>query len=236
MTTSEDLPGILLVDDIAFFRDVMQAYFQATPARVLTAGSGLEAFSIALEEQPDLIYLDAGMPQISGLDCCRQLKADERTRDIPVVIIFTPGRDASLEAVVASGCDGYLTKPFGKEEFLNLGHRFLFDIERRERRVSCQMTVDFTIAGLDCRGRGYDICGHGLYVEFRDELPPEKKIHLRFMLPLVSTASFDVDGVIVWVNQGFPRPKLKLPQGFGVKLQNMPEPLIQAIHAYLEKF
>ncbi|ORJ59096.1 response regulator [Geothermobacter hydrogeniphilus] len=236
MTQTKELPKILLVDDIAFFRDVMQTYFQRTPAKVFTAGSGLEAFDLAIAEQPALIYLDAGMPQMSGLECCRRLKADARTAGIPVIIIFTPERDAGVDEVEASGCDGYLTKPFGREEFLNLGHRFLFHIERRERRVSCQMTIDFTIAGRDCRGRGHDISRHGLYVEYRDELPPDKQIDLSFMLPTVSTEQFTVQGRVTWLNQGFPRRNLKLPQGFGVEFLGVPEGLSQAVEAYLKQF
>jgi len=234
VTQSQRQPKILLVDDIDFFRDVMQTYFHRTPATVLTAASGVEAFDLAVAEQPDLIYLDAGMPGMSGLDCCRALKADSRTSNIPVVIIFTPERDALLEDVMDSGCDGNLTKPFGKEEFLNLGHRFLFHIERRERRVSCQMTVDFSIADHSYRARGYDISRHGLYVEFRDELPPGKLLQLKFMLPTVSAEQFLTQGCIAWVNQGFPRKNLKLPQGFGVEFQGGSESMAAAIEAYLE--
>jgi len=228
-------PTILLVDDIAFFRDVMQTYFQRTPARVLTAASGSEAIDVAIREKPQLIYMDAGMPQMSGLECCRRLKEDDRTRDIPVVIIFTPERDARIEEVEACGCSGYLVKPFGREEFLNLGHRFLFHIERRERRVSCQMTVDFDIAGGKFRGRGHDISRHGLYVEFRDELPPEKMTRINFMLPTVSSDRFEVDARIAWINQGFPRSNLKVPQGFGVEFIGVPENLAAAIEKYLEQ-
>jgi CheY-like chemotaxis protein len=234
MTSPKDKPSILVVDDVDFFREVMVAYFQRTPAEILTASSGLEAFDLAVKQRPDLIYLDAGMPGMSGLDCCRKLKVDVRTNHIPVVVVFTPGREATLEEVQDCGCDGYLTKPFGKEEFLNLGHRFLFHIERRERRVSCQMAVDFTMAGQAYRGRAYDISRHGIYVEFRDELPPVKQISTTFMLPTVCSELLEACGHVVWVNQGFPRNNLKLPQGFGVEFQGMPGKTVQAIEKYLE--
>ncbi|GAB4562662.1 MAG: response regulator [Geothermobacteraceae bacterium] len=234
--STRERPLILVVDDIPFFRDVMCAYFKRTPADLLTAANAVECFDLAVQKRPDLIYLDAGMPDVDGLECCRRLKKDARTCNIPVVVIFTPERDASVEDVRDCGCDGYLTKPFGKEEFLNLGHRFIFHIERRERRVPCQMTVDFTIAGQQCRGRAFDISRHGMYIEYRDELPPEHNIELQFMLPLVCADPLKAGGRIAWINQGFPRKNLKLPQGFGVEFFSIPEPTAAAIDKYLEKY
>ncbi len=236
MTENGERPLILVVDDIEFFRDVMCAYFRRTPADLVTAVNAIECFDIAVRQRPDLIYLDAAMPGMSGLECCRRLKADARTCNIPVVVIFTPERDATLEDVRDCGCDGYLTKPFGKEEFLNLGHRFIFHIERRERRVGCQMTVDFTIAGRQYRGRGFDISRHGMYIESKDELPPDRQIELRFMLPLVCPDELSVLGRVAWVNQGFPRKNLKLPQGFGVEFLAIPDATAAAIEKYLEEY
>ncbi len=173
---------ILLVDDVDFFRDVMCDYFKRTPASIITASDGQQAIDLAMREWPDLIYMDVAMPGMNGVEACKKLKAHPTLKKIPVLLIFTPDRDASIKDVEASGCDGFLAKPFGREEFLNLGHRHLFNIERRERRVPCQMTVDFTIDGQLYRGRGYDISLHGLYVEFRDELPPNSRIVASFLL------------------------------------------------------
>lgn len=226
---------ILLVDDVAFFRDVMRDYFRRTPVNMLFAGNGQEAIDIAVKEWPDLIYMDVAMPEMTGIEACRKLKADPRLAKIPVLLIFTPDRDASENDVKASGCDGYLKKPFGREEFLNLGHRYLYHIERRERRVSCQMTVDFTISGKSFQGRGVDLSLHGLYVEFRDEVPPEKLIEVSFLLPSVSPHQVRAKGRVAWVNQGFPRTNLSLPQGFGIEIQSIDIDSIEVIKRYLEK-
>ena len=126
---------ILLVDDVAFFRDVMCDYFKRTPASVITASSGEEAIEIAKREWPDLIYMDVAMPGMSGIEACKKIKAHPTLKKIPVLLVFTPDRDATTKEVESSMCDGYLPKPFGREQFLNLGHRYLFNIERRERRV-----------------------------------------------------------------------------------------------------
>jgi len=226
---------ILVADDVDFFREVICSYFKRTPALVLTAAGGKEAMELIRRERPDLVFLDVGMQDLSGLECCRQIKADNHLNKTPVVLIFTPERDATVEEVQNSGCDGFLSKPFGKDELLNLGHRFLFDIERREQRVSCQMTVDFNIAGNDFRGRGHDLSPHGLYVEFRDELPPGKLVDISFMLPTISAHRLQARCKISWINQGFPRQNLKLPQGFGLKFQSISDETLAIVKAYVDQ-
>lgn len=231
---SENNLKILLVDDVDFFRDVMCDYFKRTPATVLTASSGKEAIEIAMREWPDLIYMDVAMPGLSGIEACQKIKAHISLKKIPVLLVFTPDRDAQLKDVEASGCDGYLAKPFGREEFLNLGHRHLFNIERRERRVSCQMTVDFVINGQEYQGMGVDISLHGLYIEFREEIPPNSRIEASFIIPTVSPKKIEVSGRIAWVNQGFPRQNMSLAQGVGIEFQSIDMESVEIIRAYMD--
>jgi len=227
---------ILVADDVDFYRDVMCSYFKRTPATILTASGGKEAIELVRREKPDLVYLDVGMQDLSGIECCRQIKADRELKNTPVLLVFTPERDATIEEVQNSGCDGFLQKPFGKEQFLNLGHRFLFDIERRERRVPCQMTVDFTIAGSDFQGRGYNLSLHGMYVEYRDEMPPGNLVKISFMLPTISPHRIETRCRINWINQGFPRQDLKLPQGFGVQFQSIGDEAAAIVKTYVDQY
>jgi len=226
---------ILLVDDVDFFRDVMCDYFKRTPATIITASGGEEAISLAMREWPDLIYMDVGMPGMNGIEVCKKIKAHPQLKKIPVLLVFTPDRDATAKEVEESGCEGYLAKPFGREEFLNLGHRHLFNIERRERRVPCQMTVDFEINGAVYQGRGVDISTHGLYIEFRDEIPPDKRVTASFLMPTISSSKVEVTGRIAWVNQGFPRQNMSLAQGFGIEFHSIDMASVDIVTAYLEK-
>lgn len=232
---SPDNLKILLVDDMSFFLDVMSDYFKRTPASIITAESGEEAIQLALREWPDLIYMDVAMPGMGGMEACQKIKAHPTLKKIPILLIFTPDRDASIKDIEASGCDGYLAKPFGREEFLNLGHRHLFNIERRERRVPCQMTVAFSINGNAYQARGADISLHGLYVEFRDEIPPDSRIKASFLLPTISAKKVEVSGRIAWINQGFPRRNMTLPQGFGIEFQSIDMDSVDIIRAFMEK-
>jgi CheY-like chemotaxis protein len=227
---------ILVADDVDFFREVMCSYLKRTPATIVTATGGEDALRMIRSERPDLVYLDVGMQDLSGIECCKRIKADPVMKKTPVLLVFTPERDATVEDIQKSGCDGYLRKPFGKEEFLNLGHRFLFDIERREQRVPCQMTVDFTVAGNTFQGRAYDLSLHGMYIEFREELPPGRLVNISFMLPTVSAHRLNSRCRITWINQGFPRHDLKLPQGFGLQFQAISDADADIIQAYIDQY
>ena len=226
---------ILLVDDVAFFREVMRDYFRKSPVRLLFATNGQEALDAALHDWPDLVFMDVAMPVMNGIEACRKFKANAHLAKIPVLLIFTPDRDATEEDVKASGCDSYLKKPFGREEFLNLAHRYLYHIERRERRVPCQVMVDFTISGKTYQARSVDLSLHGLYVEFREEIPPQKLIEVSFTLPTVSPCLIKAKGQVAWVNQGFPRKNLSIPQGFGIEIHSIDAEALDTMKKYIER-
>ncbi len=97
------------------------------------------------------------------------------------------------------------------------------------------MTVDFAINSKAYRGRGVDVSLHGLYVEFREELPPDKRVTASFILPTISSKKIELEGRIAWINQGFPRKNLALPQGFGIEIQSIDMASVDILRAYLEK-
>ncbi len=102
---------ILVVDDVATNRIVMKVKLAAACYTVDQAESGSEALRAARSTKPDLILLDVLMPDMSGLDVCRALKADPDTADIPVVLITAlSDRTAKMEGLEA-GADDFLTKP-----------------------------------------------------------------------------------------------------------------------------
>ncbi|MBI2503860.1 MAG: response regulator [Candidatus Latescibacteria bacterium] len=117
-----DLRGarILLVDDQPANLDVLCALLEAEGYEISLAPGGELALKIAAraEAPPDLILLDVMMPGLDGYEVCRRLKADERTRSIPV--IFITARDLTegvLEGFRAGGLD-YIAKPFRDQEVL----------------------------------------------------------------------------------------------------------------------
>ncbi len=106
---------LLIVDDEIHIRLLLAQELQQAGYRVLQAANGKEALAMARAEHPALILLDVMMPDISGFDVVRVLKADPRTSDIPILILsIIEDRERGL----ALGADDYLTKPVATADLL----------------------------------------------------------------------------------------------------------------------
>ncbi len=227
------IPKVLLVDDVDFFLEMEKGYLGQTQATVLLAGNGQQALDLARAERPDLIYMDVNMPVMDGLTCCRKLKDDPALAKIPVVIVFAQSPQVTEQTCLAAGCDGVLRKPVDRKAFLDIGRRLLFAIDRRERRIPCQVPVDFRIDGIGYQGMGVDLSDHGMYIQYRNPIKKHKLLKLVFSLPTDGSPTLEINGRIAWVNQGFPRPNLAVPQGFGVEFSRMAPDTIAQIQNFL---
>jgi CheY-like chemotaxis protein len=101
---------ILLVEDDRFLRRACEGSLRQRGFTVLAAADGEEGLRLAQAEVPDLILLDMLMPKLPGLDALRALKADDRTRAIPVLILSNSSRDGLLREAMSLGAVGYLIK------------------------------------------------------------------------------------------------------------------------------
>jgi len=109
---------VLVVDDEESLRLLVQITLARGPYRTVLAKDGEEGLRLAREERPDLVMLDVGLPGISGLDVCRQLRADPATRDVRIVMVSAWAAPEHRAAGLAAGADDYLPKPFRPLEFL----------------------------------------------------------------------------------------------------------------------
>jgi len=104
---------ILIVEDHAdsaeLLKDQVGQFGYPTP---LVVTNGSEALQKAYEENPDIILLDIVLSGMSGLEVARKLKADPRTRAIPILAVTAKAMPGDREMCLQSGCDGYLAKPF----------------------------------------------------------------------------------------------------------------------------
>ena len=109
---TEKKPLIMIADDEEDIKVILKAYLESTGFEVVTAYDGLNAIATAKENKPDLILMDIMMPVIDGVEATKQLKAQEETRDIPVVMLSAVAQSGMIEKAVEAGAADYISKPF----------------------------------------------------------------------------------------------------------------------------
>lgn len=106
---------ILVVDDEQAVTDLLSYNLRKANYNVLTADDGLEALRVAHESQPDLILLDVMIPQMDGMDVCREIR---KTSEVPVIMITARGEEVDRVVGLELGADDYVCKPFSVRELM----------------------------------------------------------------------------------------------------------------------
>ena len=109
---------ILVVDDEPEIVALVTYHLAKTGYRVATAASGQDALDMARRDRPSLIVLDLMLPGISGLEVLEQLRSDEATRDLAVLMLTARREEPDRIKGLSLGADDYLTKPFSPQELV----------------------------------------------------------------------------------------------------------------------
>lgn len=103
---------ILVVDDEDAILELVRYNLVSSGYDVICAASGDKALHAVESERPNLVILDLMLPEINGLDVCRRLKADAKSKDIPIIILSAKGEEADIVIGLELGAADYVTKPF----------------------------------------------------------------------------------------------------------------------------
>ena len=106
------MASILVVEDTADIRDVLTRQLRFAGHQVISAVNGIDGLACARAQLPDLIVMDLVMPILSGWEAIKQLKADPRCADLPILAITARALAETKEQVHAAGCDAFISKPF----------------------------------------------------------------------------------------------------------------------------
>ena len=110
---------ILIVDDTKTMRLAERMMLAGEGYEREIAEDGLEALDKIANARPDLVLMDIMMPRMDGIECCRRIKSDEKTKDIKVVMVTTKSEYERVKEAFAAGCDDYITKPIDKTELIS---------------------------------------------------------------------------------------------------------------------
>lgn len=119
---ADDDPDILLLISLTLERDGYD---------VMVARDGLTAYEAAVERLPHLVVLDMMMPGIDGCEVARRLRANDSTKDVPIVIVTAFAEESQAAMALEAGADAYVKKPFSPRELLSKTASLL--LERRPR-------------------------------------------------------------------------------------------------------
>ena len=130
---------ILLVDDEPAQLELLRYNIEKAGFQTLTADNGVTAIEMVETEEPDLVVLDWMMPEASGIDVCRDLRARAGTRLLPIIILSARGEEGDLALGLDSGADDYVIKPFSPRELVSRVKALL----RRARPSLLQDKLEF---------------------------------------------------------------------------------------------
>src|SRR6516164_3312706 len=109
---------ILIIEDERALTKVLAYNLQREGYEVTVAHDGVEGLRRAQANPPDLVILDLMLPGMDGLDVCRELRAGERTRDIPILMLTAKAEETDQIVGFSMGADDYVTKPFSVKVLL----------------------------------------------------------------------------------------------------------------------
>lgn len=115
---ASDAPCILIVENEPAQLEMLAYNVEAEGFRVLKAADGEEGVLIAEEETPDLIILDWMLPNLSGIEACRQIKRKPATRAIPIIMLTARGQEEDRVRGLDTGADDYVVKPYSVSELM----------------------------------------------------------------------------------------------------------------------
>jgi len=132
---------ILVVDDEEDLLELVRFNLARDGYEVLGVVSGEEALKAVRRDPPDLIVLDLMLPGLDGLEVCRRLKADPRTREIPIVMLTAKSEERDVVSGLERGADDYITKPFSPR-VLSARVKALLRRLESERNADLESTVE----------------------------------------------------------------------------------------------
>ena len=224
---------VLIVENSTIALQFMKRYLKGENVTPAAAATAEEALTAVRKCQPDLVYLAFALPGMDGADCCRALKTDPALTGVPIVMIAN-ATEEEIELCRAAGCDAVITRPVDRKEFLETGRALLASTMHHEERFPCRATVACTVEGITFYGTIEDVSLNGMFIGTPFEAVVGGTLSMKFLLPWSGAALIEATARVAWLNNDRQRPKIRLPEGFGVIFLDMDGYAEEQVKDYLE--
>lgn len=138
--------NVLVIEDDLPILELISHNLKQEKFHVFCASSGEDGLKIANHKKADLIILDIMLPGINGLDACKKLKADSRTKNIPIIMLTAKAEEVDRVLGFELGADDYITKPFSPRELML---RVKAVLKRGDKTSACDKTLKFKDMTVD---------------------------------------------------------------------------------------
>jgi len=108
----------LIVEDHPGLLEVLTLQLEKMGFAVVSANTGMEGVTKAVEEKPQLILMDIMMPGMDGREATRRIRSNQETKEIPILVITALTKESQLRECIKAGCNNYIVKPFTPEKLL----------------------------------------------------------------------------------------------------------------------
>lgn len=226
--------SILIADDAQFFIELEKTFFNRDDFDLITASNGDEVLKAVFESAPDLAFIDLNMPVMNGDACCRIIKSDPRTSQIPVVIVTLSGKEDDIERCKQAGCNDILFKPINRERFVETAKKYLNVTERAQLRYFARLQIYFgKEAGQRLSDYSINLSTGGVFLETTNLMPEDTPLIAEFVLPH-SNISISCKARVAWVNHPSMIKNQNLPVGMGIQFLDLSEESLDAIRSYIK--
>lgn len=222
---------ILLVGDKPVFAALRQSLLRSGETKVLAAVSGSEGLRVALTAPPDVILLDAELPDMDGFEVCRRLRVDPLTETIPVVVLTGKSQPQWPQNTAETSAVASVPLGIDTARLLNMIQMVLTTplTRRTAPRATVELGVDYIHADTTGTGKTLNLSQDGMFVVTAN--PPEVGTHLIIHFALPDSEPLEGTGQVVWIRRL--EVEHPYPPGMAVQFLKLPPEARPAIAAFV---
>ncbi|MHB8173877.1 MAG: response regulator [Nitrospirota bacterium] len=223
---------ILLIDDSETFVMYMAILLKRMGYNIIPAKNGVEALRLLKILPPDLVMLDIQMPMIDGIKVLAEIKKNEKTSAIPVIMLTSDAKSETMEKCAALGCSGYLTKPVMLEDLHGVIQDVFFrSIGWKRKHIRVQHVSKVTLIKSDERFELFTetLSEGGMYVRNKNPFPVGTQI--KALLDMDDEV-LDLEGIVIY-NRGIYGDVFKIPPGMAIEFTEVSEKKSAALTGYI---